>query len=132
MQTLPSSSKALAGTALRASRPLPRLARASHGAAQAVAAPEASTREGPIILNGQVLHSITKERLELVSSLDSFAEEQILPLLKPVAKCWQPQDFLPAPESPEFMDAVSPGLVLFVILLRELGLEASTRRAAQG
>lgn len=122
MQTL-GSAKALAGTSLRASRPLPRLARASH-AAQAVAAPEASTREGPLILNGQVLHSITKERLELVGSLDNFAQEHILPLLKPTAKCWQPQDFLPAPESPEFMDAVRTALVggLGVGLCRAVGV----------
>lgn len=33
--------------------------------------------------------------------------EQVLPILKPVEKCWQPQDFLPDPESPDFLDAVS-------------------------
>ena len=74
---------------------------------QAVAAPPAQA--GPTIVNGQVLHSITPERLALFSSeqMGKFAEEQVLPILKPVDKCWQPQDFLPAPESPEFLDAVS-------------------------
>ncbi len=31
---------------------------------------------------------------------------QVLPILKPTEKCWQPQDFLPNPEAPEFLDAV--------------------------
>ena len=30
----------------------------------------------------------------------------MLPILKPTEKCWQPQDFLPNPEAPEFLDAV--------------------------
>jgi acyl-[acyl-carrier-protein] desaturase len=66
----------------------------------------ASIKEGPIIIDGQVLHSLTSERLELVNSLDNFAAEQILPLLKPVDKLWQPQDFLPDPESPDFLDQI--------------------------
>lgn len=76
---------------------------------QAVAAPEAAaTHAGPTIVNGQVLHSITPERLALFSSesMAKFAEEKVLPILKPVEKCWQPQDFLPPPESPDFLDAV--------------------------
>lgn len=62
--------------------------------------------QGPIIINGQVLHSITQERLELVGSMDDYVEREIVPLLKPVDKCWQPTDYLPAPEAPEFLDAV--------------------------
>ncbi|KAI7835365.1 hypothetical protein COHA_010727 [Chlorella ohadii] len=38
--------------------------------------------------------------------MDKYAEEQVLPILKPTEKCWQPQDFLPNPEAPEFLDAV--------------------------
>jgi len=66
----------------------------------------AATNEGPIIMDGQVLHSLTPQRLELINSLDNFAAEEIVPLLKPVDKLWQPQDFLPDPESPEFLDAI--------------------------
>lgn len=66
----------------------------------------AAATEGPVILNGQVLHSLTPERLEIIQSMDDFAAESVLPLLKPVDKCWQPQDFLPDPESPDFLDAV--------------------------
>lgn len=75
--------------------------------AVATEAPPASTKsKGPIILNGQVLHSITEERLELVKSLTDYVDKQVLPLLKPVDKCWQPSDFLPHPESPDFLDEV--------------------------
>lgn len=31
---------------------------------------------------------------------------QVMPLLKPVDKCWQPADFLPASEDPDFLDKV--------------------------
>ena len=30
----------------------------------------------------------------------------MLPIRQPTEKCWQPQDFLPHPEAPEFLDAV--------------------------
>ncbi|KAI8471713.1 MAG: plastid acyl-ACP desaturase [Monoraphidium minutum] len=73
-----------------------------------VAEPPSSTasKSGPIILDGQVLHSITPERLALVQSLGSFVATEVQPLLKPVEKCWQASDFLPASEDPYFMDAV--------------------------
>ncbi len=32
---------------------------------------------------------------------------QVLPILKAPAKCWQPTDYLPLPEAPDFMDQVS-------------------------
>lgn len=57
-------------------------------------------------MDGQVLHSLTPARLELVNSMSDFAAEQVVPLLKPVDKLWQPQDFLPDPESPDFLDAI--------------------------
>lgn len=90
-------------------RPSPCLARRSRVTIKpcAVAAPEASTRPSPLILpNGQIAHSASKEMLECINSMDKFADEKIVPLLKPVDKCWQPQDFLPDPEAPEFMDAI--------------------------
>ena len=73
---------------------------------RAVAAPETRHHQGPVIVNGQVLHSATKEQLDVVANMDKYAEEQVLPILKPTEKCWQPQDFLPDPESPDFADAV--------------------------
>ncbi|KAI8463447.1 MAG: stearoyl-ACP-desaturase [Monoraphidium minutum] len=68
--------------------------------------PSSSRKESPIILDGQILHSITPERLALVSSLGQFVADEVQPLLKPVDKCWQASDFLPPSEDPYFMDQV--------------------------
>lgn len=57
-------------------------------------------------VDDEVTHSLTAERLEVVKSLEDFAENELLKLLKPVEKSWQPQDFLPDPESPDFLDQV--------------------------
>ena len=137
--------------------------------ARAAAAPTAE-KASPIIMNGQVLHSITSERLELVRGLEGYMRDhvgaffflgfgpqalqrqsciaaapflravcacsdnawvqpfasrlstgyftssggcltlntclQVNPLLKPVDKCWQPTDFLPRSEDPDFLDKV--------------------------
>lgn len=45
----------------------------------AVAAPEAPAAavQGPIVMNGQVLHSITEERLALVRSIGGYVEDQV-------------------------------------------------------
>ena len=61
---------------------------------------------GPTILNGDVIrtHTASKEALECIDSLQTMFGEQILPLLTPVDELWQPQDFLPAPESESFID----------------------------
>ncbi|KAL2645307.1 hypothetical protein R1flu_012894 [Riccia fluitans] len=54
----------------------------------------------------QMTHSILPEKLELIKSLDAWAGENVLPYLKPVEKCWQPQDQLPEPSSDGFYDEV--------------------------
>uniref|UniRef100_Q947F2 Stearoyl-[acyl-carrier-protein] 9-desaturase, chloroplastic n=1 Tax=Bassia scoparia TaxID=83154 RepID=Q947F2_BASSC len=54
----------------------------------------------------QVTHSMPPEKLEIFKSLESWAEENVLMHLKPVEKCWQPQDFLPQPNSEEFYDQI--------------------------
>lgn len=54
----------------------------------------------------QVLHSMPPEKIELFKSLESWAEESILPYLKSVEKSWQPQEFLPEPSSDGFLDEV--------------------------
>ena len=38
---------------------------------------ESSSKTGPIILDGQVLHSLTPERLALVSTLGDFVENEV-------------------------------------------------------
>ncbi|KAH7330968.1 hypothetical protein KP509_20G010400 [Ceratopteris richardii] len=46
------------------------------------------------------------EKIELFKSLEDWAEENVLPYLKSVEKCWQPQDYLPEPSSEGFLDEV--------------------------
>ncbi|CAN0928571.1 Stearoyl-[acyl-carrier-protein] 9-desaturase 6, chloroplastic [Linum grandiflorum] len=42
-------------------------------------------------------HTMPAEKIETFKSLENWASDNVLPLLKPVGKCWQPQDFLPDP-----------------------------------
>lgn len=53
-------------------------------------------------------HSMPPEKVEVFKSLEGWASKCVLPLLKPVGQCWQPQDFLPDPSRPkeEFLDQV--------------------------
>ncbi|KAA8538322.1 hypothetical protein F0562_027855 [Nyssa sinensis] len=59
-------------------------------------------------LRPQVTHSMPPEKLEVFKSLENWATDCVLPLLKPVESCWQPQDFLPIPSLPsdDFTDQV--------------------------
>ncbi|KAF3451056.1 hypothetical protein FNV43_RR07145 [Rhamnella rubrinervis] len=41
---------------------------------------------------------------EIFKSMESWATDNILPMLKPAKECWQPQDFLPDPCSDGFHD----------------------------
>jgi len=54
----------------------------------------------------QVTHSMPPQKLEIFKSMENWAEENLLVLLKPVESCWQPQDFLPEPESDGFYEQV--------------------------
>jgi len=56
--------------------------------------------------HSRAVHSLTPEKMELFNSLEDWAESTLLPYLKPVDKCWQPQDYLPDPSSEGFMDEV--------------------------
>ncbi|KAK4718652.1 hypothetical protein R3W88_016990 [Solanum pinnatisectum] len=50
----------------------------------------------------QVTYSMPPEKLEIFKSLEPWVFENILPLRKPVEKCWQPIKFLPNPsQGPE-------------------------------
>uniref|UniRef100_A0A453K8C8 Uncharacterized protein n=1 Tax=Aegilops tauschii subsp. strangulata TaxID=200361 RepID=A0A453K8C8_AEGTS len=46
------------------------------------------------------------QKKEVFDSLERWAEDNILVLLKPVEKSWQPQDYLPDPSSDGFYDEV--------------------------
>jgi len=73
----------------------------------------------------QVLHSLSKERLELVNSLEGYVSERVLPLLKPVDKCWQPADFLPDPSQGDYLDQVCCAAPLAICILRQCCLHPS-------
>ncbi|XP_021774831.1 stearoyl-[acyl-carrier-protein] 9-desaturase, chloroplastic-like isoform X2 [Chenopodium quinoa] len=53
-----------------------------------------------------VTNSMAPEKIEIFKSMESWAEDNILVYLKPVDKCWQPQDFLPEPTSDGFYDQI--------------------------
>ncbi|CAA6660728.1 unnamed protein product [Spirodela intermedia] len=54
----------------------------------------------------QVTHSMPPQKIEIFKSLEGWAKDNILVHLKPVEKCWQPQDFLPEPSSDGFHEEV--------------------------
>ncbi|PPD79280.1 hypothetical protein GOBAR_DD23790 [Gossypium barbadense] len=56
----------------------------------------------------QKTHSMPPEKQEIFKSLENWATQNVLPLLKPVKECWQPQTFLPDPALPlgEFNEQV--------------------------
>ncbi|KAL0306886.1 UNVERIFIED_CONTAM: Stearoyl-[acyl-carrier-protein] 9-desaturase 6, chloroplastic [Sesamum radiatum] len=60
------------------------------------------------ILQRRITHPMPPEKLEVFKSLESWVSKDILPLLKPVSKCWQPSEFLPDPTRPtdDFIDKV--------------------------
>ncbi|KAK6267040.1 hypothetical protein QUC31_017877 [Theobroma cacao] len=54
----------------------------------------------------QVTHSMPPDKIEVFKSIENWATDNILVHLHNVEKSWQPQDFLPAPESEGFYDQV--------------------------
>ncbi|CAN0902786.1 Stearoyl-[acyl-carrier-protein] 9-desaturase, chloroplastic [Linum grandiflorum] len=63
-------------------------------------------KKSPKEVHVQVTHSMPPQKMEIFKSLEGWAEDVLLPHLKPVEKCWQPQDFLPEPESDGFEEQV--------------------------
>ncbi|GKU85683.1 hypothetical protein SLEP1_g316 [Rubroshorea leprosula] len=50
---------------------------------------------------------LSTEKIEIFKSLDDYwSEKNLLIHLKPVEKCWQPQDFLPDPTSDGFIEQI--------------------------
>ncbi|GLT34950.1 hypothetical protein SLA2020_094380 [Shorea laevis] len=50
---------------------------------------------------------LAPEKIEIFKSLDDYwSEKNLLIHLKPVEKCWQPQDFLPDPASDGFIEQI--------------------------
>ncbi|KAG6497016.1 hypothetical protein ZIOFF_044901 [Zingiber officinale] len=57
--------------------------------------------------HAEVTHTLPPQKLEIFKTLEKWAESDLLPHLKPVDDCWQPQDFLPDPTSESFHDEVA-------------------------
>ncbi|KAJ8646190.1 hypothetical protein MRB53_007938 [Persea americana] len=53
-----------------------------------------------------VTHSMPPEKKEIFKSMEVWAEQNLLSMLKPVEKSWQPHDFLPDSCSEDFLDRV--------------------------
>lgn len=70
--------------------------------------PKSAASVSPPPLKTKRTHSMPPEKVEIFKSLEGWASEWVLPLLKPVDQCWQPQSFLPDPSLPfdEFTDQV--------------------------
>lgn len=60
----------------------------------------------PREVHEQITHSMPPQKLEIFKSLEDWAKDNILTHLKPVEKCWQPQDFLPDPSVESFHDEI--------------------------
>ncbi|KAL8166229.1 hypothetical protein V2J09_007728 [Rumex salicifolius] len=60
----------------------------------------------PREVHAQKTHSLPPQKIEIFKSLEPWAEQNLLVLLKPVEKCWQPQDFLPDPAAEGFEEQV--------------------------
>lgn len=72
--------------------------------------PPISAVAAPTILRHQkTTHSMPPEKAEVFKSLETWATENVLPLLKPVDQCWQPHEFVPDSSLPtdEFSDRVA-------------------------
>jgi acyl-[acyl-carrier-protein] desaturase len=57
--------------------------------------------------NVNVVHPMLLENVEIFKSMEEWVKSDILTLLKPVEKSWQPQDFLPNPTSYGFVEQVT-------------------------
>ena len=60
----------------------------------------------PSALNVRVARTMPAEKVEIFKSMEDWARNNVLTLLKPVEQCWQPQDFLPNPTLDGFVEQV--------------------------
>ncbi|OMO54445.1 Fatty acid desaturase, type 2 [Corchorus olitorius] len=71
---------------------------------------QAENLKKPFMPHGKVLvqnsHPLPQEKIEIFKSMETWVESNILTFLKPVEKCWQPQDFLPDASSDGFDEQV--------------------------
>lgn len=66
-----------------------------------------ATEEPPLLyLGDQRIHSLSNHGLNVINSMQGWAQTDLNKFLRPVERCWQPTDFLPDSSSPDFLDAV--------------------------
>ena len=101
---------------MRACTPRASLARA-RGANDERRATRAKTHRRPAVASPTILvkdgkdpetttNGLSKKRREVIEDMTSFAAGELSGLLKDPDTNWQPQDWLPNPESPDFLDQV--------------------------
>ncbi|KAK4437366.1 Stearoyl-[acyl-carrier-protein] 9-desaturase 6, chloroplastic [Sesamum alatum] len=80
----------------------------TYGGATTFRRPQLSKQPPSTLHQPKTTHPMPPEKVEVFKSLEPWASNNILPLLKPVNKCWQPSEFLPNPGQPtnDFMDEV--------------------------
>eukprot|EP00747_Dinoflagellata_sp_TGD_P142147 gnl/TRDRNA2_/TRDRNA2_176208_c0_seq5.p1 gnl/TRDRNA2_/TRDRNA2_176208_c0~~gnl/TRDRNA2_/TRDRNA2_176208_c0_seq5.p1 ORF type:complete len:454 (+),score=88.95 gnl/TRDRNA2_/TRDRNA2_176208_c0_seq5:65-1426(+) len=101
---LPDRSLHLPSKAGTSSAQLPKIHRLGGGSSR-LRGPASSTAD--VIRPVENMNRVTDEQIELIHSLDGWAETDLLPLLKTVDGSWQPQDYLPDPSSPDWLDAAA-------------------------
>ncbi|XP_059457671.1 stearoyl-[acyl-carrier-protein] 9-desaturase, chloroplastic-like [Corylus avellana] len=57
--------------------------------------------------NVNTVHPMLPEKVEIFKSMEEWVRSDILTLLKPIEKSWQPQDFLPNPTSYGFIEQLN-------------------------
>lgn len=70
--------------------------------------PKSAISAAPPPLKARKTHSMPPEKIEIFKSLENWASQRVLPLLKPVEECWQPGNLVPDSSLPldEFVDQV--------------------------
>ncbi|XP_040994419.1 stearoyl-[acyl-carrier-protein] 9-desaturase, chloroplastic-like isoform X2 [Juglans microcarpa x Juglans regia] len=61
----------------------------------------------PSQANVILTRTMPPEKIEIFKSMEGWARNNIVTLLKPVNKSWQPQDFLPDPTSDGFLEQIN-------------------------
>ncbi len=79
----------------------------SSGEAASSSAPAASAT---LYIPSQKTHSLHARGYEVIQGLGEWAEHRLSRFLKPSHSCWQPQDLLPEPSSPDFFDQARASL----------------------
>ncbi|KAF3451052.1 hypothetical protein FNV43_RR07141 [Rhamnella rubrinervis] len=54
------------------------------------------------VQNQKVSTAVAEEKAEIWKSIEEWMKDNILPILKPIEKSWQPQELLPNPDSDGF------------------------------